>query len=78
MQPGEVGQGSEENTAEPDLILAIEEPELYQHPTKQRHFARVLDALSSGNGVKPSPEATITCNRHERAKRKPIIERLRI
>jgi putative ATP-dependent endonuclease of the OLD family len=32
----------------PGLILAIEEPELYQHPTKQRHFASVLSALSSG------------------------------
>ena len=32
----------------PTLILAIEEPELYQHPTKQRHFAEVLRGLSSG------------------------------
>lgn len=32
----------------PGLILAIEEPELYQHPTKQRHFASVLSRLSSG------------------------------
>jgi putative ATP-dependent endonuclease of OLD family len=32
----------------PGLILAIEEPELYQHPTKQRHFARVLSQLSTG------------------------------
>lgn len=32
----------------PGLILAIEEPELYQHPTKQRHFARVLSRLSHG------------------------------
>ncbi len=32
----------------PSLILAIEEPELYQHPTKQRHFANVLRGLSSG------------------------------
>ena len=32
----------------PSLILAIEEPELYQHPTKQRHFAEVLRGLSSG------------------------------
>jgi putative ATP-dependent endonuclease of OLD family len=32
----------------PGLILAIEEPELYQHPTKQRHFAKVLTQLSSG------------------------------
>lgn len=34
----------------PGLILAIEEPELYQHPTKQRHFARILTELSS-NGL---------------------------
>jgi putative ATP-dependent endonuclease of the OLD family len=33
----------------PGLILAIEEPELYQHPTKQRHFARVLQQLSDGS-----------------------------
>ncbi|MEM8951797.1 MAG: AAA family ATPase, partial [Pseudomonadota bacterium] len=33
----------------PGLILAIEEPELYQHPTKQRHFARVLHELSQGH-----------------------------
>lgn len=32
----------------PTLILAIEEPELYQHPIKQRHFAEVLRGLSSG------------------------------
>jgi hypothetical protein len=33
----------------PGLILAIEEPELYQHPTKQRHFANVLRSLSEGS-----------------------------
>ncbi|TPN63528.1 ATP-binding cassette domain-containing protein [Mesorhizobium sp. B1-1-1] len=33
----------------PGLILAIEEPELYQHPTKQRHFARVLTRLTDGS-----------------------------
>lgn len=32
----------------PGLILAVEEPELYQHPTKQRHFASVLTRLSNG------------------------------
>lgn len=32
----------------PGLILAIEEPELYQHPTKQRHFAQVLSQLAAG------------------------------
>lgn len=30
------------------LLLVIEEPELYQHPSKQRHFARVLRGLSNG------------------------------
>lgn len=35
--------------ATPNLILAIEEPELYQHPTKQRHLASVLRRLSTGH-----------------------------
>ncbi len=37
----------------PALILAIEEPELYQHPARQRHFANVLSKLAGGtvNGV---------------------------
>lgn len=32
----------------PDLILAIEEPELYQHPSRQRHMASVLSKLAIG------------------------------
>jgi len=32
----------------PNLILGIEEPELYQHPNRQRHLARILWELSSG------------------------------
>ncbi|GBE29029.1 MAG TPA: ATP-dependent endonuclease [Bacteroidetes bacterium] len=32
----------------PNLILAIEEPELYQHPNRQRHFARVLRRIATG------------------------------
>lgn len=32
----------------PDLILAIEEPELYQHPNRQRHLAAILMKLASG------------------------------
>ncbi len=32
----------------PDLILAIEEPELYQHPSRQRHMARILLQLATG------------------------------
>jgi putative ATP-dependent endonuclease of OLD family len=44
----EVIDAPSEEAQLPGLILAIEEPELYQHPTKQRHFARVLSELSSG------------------------------
>ncbi len=32
----------------PSLILAIEEPELYQHPSRQRHLSNILLKLSSG------------------------------
>lgn len=54
---GEAGSGAGERVAPsgnvgesevPDLVLAIEEPELYQHPNRQRHIARILRDLSTG------------------------------
>jgi predicted ATPase len=32
----------------PNLVLAIEEPELYQHPNRQRHLANILQQLAVG------------------------------
>jgi len=44
-----VEEPTDSNTIEiPDLILGIEEPELYQHPNRQRHLARILWQLSQG------------------------------
>jgi putative ATP-dependent endonuclease of the OLD family len=44
------GENAAEATApEPsDLILCIEEPEVYQHPNRQRHFAAILMEIASG------------------------------
>lgn len=43
-----VADGEEPSTSKlPNLVLAIEEPELYQHPNRQRHFAKILMQLSS-------------------------------
>jgi putative ATP-dependent endonuclease of the OLD family len=33
----------------PNLILGIEEPELYQHPNRQRHLAKILLQLATGS-----------------------------
>ena len=33
----------------PNLVLAIEEPELYQHPSRQRHLASVMLNLATGS-----------------------------
>lgn len=51
----EEGENPSENPIEsadesdlPSLILAIDEPELYQHPSRQRHLASVLSDLSKG------------------------------
>lgn len=41
------GGGSENTEPIPDLVLVIEEPELFQHPSRQRHFAQVLRKISS-------------------------------
>ena len=38
-----------DTVAGPTLILACEEPELYQHPPQARHLAAVLNTLSQGN-----------------------------
>src|SRR5271157_4911118 len=35
-------------TTLPNLLLAIEEPELYQHPNRQRHLSKILLQLASG------------------------------
>ncbi|MYB40494.1 AAA family ATPase [Candidatus Saccharibacteria bacterium] len=38
-----------DDVAGPTLILACEEPELYQHPPQARHLAGILNTLSQGN-----------------------------
>jgi predicted ATP-dependent endonuclease of OLD family len=43
------GDGATEDASStPDLILCIEEPEVYQHPSRQRHFASLLYRLATG------------------------------
>ena len=46
----------------PSLVLAIDEPELYQHPGRQRHMASVLLRLASGSvaGVAESTQVIYT------------------
>lgn len=55
-------QDSEQVKAEPiapmpNLIIGIEEPELYQHPSRQRHLSKILMDLASG-GIKGVTERT--------------------
>lgn len=41
-------QGEADGDVVPNLVLAIEEPELYQHPSRQRHLSSVLSNLATG------------------------------
>jgi len=41
----------------PNLILGIEEPELYQHPNRQRHLSKILLELAIG-GIKGVADCT--------------------
>jgi hypothetical protein len=43
-----MGQSGEDH---PLLVLAIEEPELYQHPVRARYLAGVLHQLADGSGI---------------------------
>ena len=38
-------------SASPAVLLAIEEPEIYQHPVRARHFGKVLQEVASRNHV---------------------------
>ena len=42
------GGAQEAKATMPNLILGIEEPELYQHPNRQRHLASILWQLANG------------------------------
>lgn len=42
---------SSPGTDAPTLFLAVEEPELYQHPPRARHFANTLRSLAVGDGA---------------------------
>jgi len=46
--PGEEHDESRTEARMPNLILGIEEPELYQHPNRQRHLAKILLNLATG------------------------------
>lgn len=54
----EAQSNSEEERADesPTLVLAIDEPELYQHPNRQRHMSQVL--LSLTNRIIPGASRT--------------------
>jgi predicted ATP-dependent endonuclease of OLD family len=47
-EPAPGGAQAEARRSIPDLILGIEEPELYQHPSRQRYLSTVLLQLASG------------------------------
>ena len=56
--------GETEATGLPNLVLLIEEPELYQHPNRQRHFARILKHLAQGRVPGVADETQIIYSTH--------------
>lgn len=46
---GEQTETVESSGAIPNLIIGIEEPELYQHPNRQRHLSKILLKLATGS-----------------------------
>jgi putative ATP-dependent endonuclease of the OLD family len=53
-ESGEEVEGSSLPVEAPALFLALEEPELYQHPAQARHFASTLASLTEGSGIQVS------------------------
>lgn len=52
------------STSVPTTILAIDEPELYQHPSRQRHIASTLRDLSSGRDDGPLGHVQVIFTTH--------------
>ncbi len=50
-------------TVAPNLVIAIEEPELYQHPNRQRHLAKVFLQLAE-SGLEGGERVQITYSTH--------------
>ena len=48
-----------------NLVLAIEEPELYQHPSRQRHLASVLLQLATGKIPGVAKKTQVIYSTHE-------------
>jgi len=48
----------------PSLLLAIEEPELFQHPSRQRHFSTILNRLSTGSLPGVAGKTQVICATH--------------
>lgn len=48
----------------PNLVLAIEEPELYQHPSRQRHLAKTLVRLTNGSIAGVTQRTQVICATH--------------
>lgn len=48
----------------PDLILAIEEPELYLHPARSRYLAKILRDLASPKEDREAPATQVACVTH--------------
>lgn len=55
-------EGDENEGIEPSLILGIEEPELYQHPNRQRHLMSILSSFEEQevSGVASSVQVVYT------------------
>lgn len=56
--------GMDSITSGPDLIIAIEEPELYQHPLRARHLSRILLEMSREKKLGPGGRNQIVYTTH--------------
>src|SRR5207249_7341822 len=48
----------------PNLVIGIEEPELYQHPSRQRHISNVLQTLVSGTTGNVAEQTQVIFSTH--------------
>lgn len=63
-RPAEEGASTNATPAVPDLIIAIEEPELYLHPLRSRHLSSLLLELTATPAAETAPRNQIVYATH--------------
>ena len=64
LAEAQTGRAEGSSDESPTMVLVIDEPELYQHPNRQRHMSQVFRSLATGSILGVLRGTQIVCSTH--------------